>query len=440
MNPNSKKKRLLATGLAGLLALLVVGVALAAPFTIDTFDEALQSLFVFSGFTVDSSTATGAGVLGTERDALLEWQNGGDRAFLDIDFNDSDLLAFSQGPGLSSIATVTWDGTDGDATALDPTGLGGVDLTNGGPNDGIRLRVTIADLDTSLNLAVYTDGNNWSEYDMEVPGGILSGNSVDFFAPFASFTTGGTGPADFTNVGALVLTMDGTVSPGTDLTLEFMETDGVRDFGDVPPSYTAGTLAASHIPGGLRLGSNVDVEEQANSSTNADGDNNDQSPDDEDGVSPTPGHHWNDVDNGSVDVVVNGCDGTCYLAGWVDWDNDGDFSTPGDRVINNAPVSNGTTTVGVPIDPGTDTTNVSLYARFRICPVSGACSSAETVDVMNGEVEDYLWDFGPTAVTLTGLEARPVQGSAALVLLGGGLLLAMGLLIATRRGLFRRST
>ena len=42
------------------------------------------------------------------------------------------------------------------------------------------------------------------------------------------------------NVGAIVMDIDTSVSPGADLVMDFLEVDAAQDFGDLPNGY--GTL------------------------------------------------------------------------------------------------------------------------------------------------------------------------------------------------------
>jgi hypothetical protein len=89
-----------------------------------------------------------------------------------------------------------------------------------------------------------------------------------------------------------------------------------------------------------------------------------------------------------------------YLVAWFDWNVDGVFSASERTVYGN--VAPGTQTINVAIPVTTPTT---LNSRFRL--YSGSPLTADPKGVAtNGEVEDYQWIFGPTAVTLSDLTAR----------------------------------
>jgi hypothetical protein len=146
-------------------------------------------------------------------------------------------------------------------------------------------------------------------------------------------------------------------------------------------------------------------------------------PGDEDGVVPTPGVNWTPFsNNGSVNVTVTG--GPACLSAWIDWENDGDLTNNFNYVIQNRLVPNGSSTqtflVGGNPFPG------SVYARFRLydpdrdASQNPVCTTPRVPTGLaeNGEVEDYRWEFGPLAVTLSRLQAAqlsPVEQVLALV-------------------------
>ena len=389
------------------LALLVVGVVLAAAVAVDTFNAGTQDLTADPTTTSISGFVNAAGdVIGTERDTQVNWQSGAGEVKVEIDRFESNKLSFTQGSGVTGDALLQWDGSDG---SMNRQYTLGADLTDSNTNDSFVLRLLANDLSTGITLKVYTDASNWSQYSLNTPGSIPDGSHVDIVIPFTSFSVGGGAGANFGNVGAVEMVIDGTLNQGADMSLDFLETNTVRDYGDLPSGYpvTFASNGARHIPQGLRLGTNVDAEADGTNSANADYDDSDIAPDDEDGVVRTPGVNWSaGANGGSVDVTVNGCSGTCYLNGWIDWGNDGSFDEDGDQIFSDKEVSNGPQTLTFNIPAG-QTFDTSFYARFRLCASTGTCTSV-TGEVTNGEVEDYFWQFGPNAVTLNELEARPV--------------------------------
>jgi hypothetical protein len=450
---SSRWSRLLLLAIATVMGIvLLAGVVLAAAVTIDTFNEATQSLEVQPTIPTDSDYANDAGILGGQRDALLEYSSGsGARIYLDIDFGGtSNRLAYTAGDTMKGKATLQWDGQDNNAIALDDDGLCNpdcVDLTDGGTNDGFHVQVIFDDLKCNLTFKVYT-GTNWSQYTVNLPGGISEeSNRVDAFFPFNGFTVGGGTGAVFTSTGAVVMEVDGTVVSGADVTIDMMATDSNREYGDLPVvTYTTSILNANHIPKGLRLGNNCDVESTYNSSIGADGDDTNDF-DDEDGVEPTSVPWSAGSNGGKVNVTREGCAaaGTCYVNGWIDWNNDGDFDDlnvdgASEHIVNN--VSRNTdATEQHTFNTPTSYSAGSYYARFRICQGSTDCDDPDTTDtnVTNGEVEDYKWDTTPTAVTLTRLDVTsvpprsPVGAVAAMLAVLTGSVAIGGVLMRRRR-------
>lgn len=163
--------------------------------------------------------------------------------------------------------------------------------------------------------------------------------------------------------------------------------------GDAPDSY--GTTLASNgpthiiVPGGFSLGLLIDSELDGQASANADGDDGDGT-DDDDGVNfaaPT----MLTCNNTSVDVeLVNtaGVNGS-LLDAWIDFDGNGVFDEPTDRIATNAVLAIGINTINyfVPCNGTIGTT----YARFRLSSTGGLGATGIAID---GEVEDYLVFMG----------------------------------------------
>jgi hypothetical protein len=169
---------------------------------------------------------------------------------------------------------------------------------------------------------------------------------------------------------------------------------GAVDFGDAPDSY--GTLLASNGPNhrvvpGFSLGATEDSETNGQPSVGATGDDT-HGIDDEDGVSlPSPLLACSTV---SVPVTLTNTAGiaTPKLDAWIDFDGDGTFNDPRDRVATGLALVSGanTLTVNVPCDAKSAFT----YARFRLSSTGVATPLGPASD---GEVEDY-------AVTVEGLD------------------------------------
>jgi len=171
----------------------------------------------------------------------------------------------------------------------------------------------------------------------------------------------------------------------------------IPDLGDAPVGFPT-TLAedgARHFQDGITyLGSCVDVESDGQPSSNATGDDLSASDpgsvigtcadgDDEDGVVLTSTL----VPSLTATLEVTASN-VCVLSAWMDFNGDGDWSTPGDDLFPGGQ----TLTAGVnPLTievPDTATLGAEVAARFR-CTTTGPLGFTGQAD--NGEVEDYLF-------------------------------------------------
>jgi hypothetical protein len=168
------------------------------------------------------------------------------------------------------------------------------------------------------------------------------------------------------------------------------------DCGDAPSSYN--TLLADqgpcHITNGNYLGTAPDAEPNGQPNATATGDGAD-----EDGVLRAGGL-WVPGATVQIEATVAGTNG--YLIAWFDWNNDGDFNDAGETVQYGSVVA-GVNPLNVVIPAGY-TTGQTVNSRFRL--YSGAPGSISSTGIVNGgEIEDYQWNFGPTAVTLQNISA-----------------------------------
>jgi hypothetical protein len=216
------------------------------------------------------------------------------------------------------------------------------------------------------------------------------------------------------------LTIDLGFQPGTGFQL--------LDFGDLPNSYS--TLLANDGPRhtltpNLYLGACVDSEAngQPDPGALATGDNTNLlgtptvtygscgPSGDEDGVARDMSYKWTPGATVQLNVTV---EGEGELACWIDWNGDGNFGDGGtgdaDEFIN---FGSSTGVVNVTI-PNTHVAGTTLYTRCRLFPTEQAPGGSLTQDdyigfAPGGEVEDYRWTFGPTAVTLSDLRATTLS-------------------------------
>jgi hypothetical protein len=421
-----KRVALLATSVL-IAALLLVGVVYAADVLIDDFDTTFQyhctpfnAVFCTAG-SYGSDSASGA--LGGTRDISVTLISGSSLTFLSANGTTANELEFSAPSGVNAVGEVVWDG-DSDATTLDKDGLGGLDLTDGGTNESIVVSVLYDDRQIDLTVEVYSNTNS-ALATVSLPGDLDEDpNRMDVVLPFTSFS-GDT--SVFSSAGAVRLRFSGA-SSAVDVNIDQIVATTLREYGDLPTdTYEARTLDAYHIPGTLRLGNNVDVESVPNDSSDTTGDDTDDF-DDEDGITPT--NNWSGG-TGTIVAHVEGCPSAgCYINGWIDWNGNGYFTDTVDgaseHIFSETETSDCTPnyTFDVPSTFG----NGCYYARFRICDGASTNCDDPGVDdtaVSNGEIEDYYWCWGPTAITLTDMTAH---SNTLTIALGAVALAAVGLM------------
>ena len=178
---------------------------------------------------------------------------------------------------------------------------------------------------------------------------------------------------------------------------------GNVDFGDAPDSYTTtlGSGGPNHrIVTGFSLGATVDAEAQGQPSVGAAGDGAD-----EDGVTlpATPLVACSAVNVG-VSLTNTAAVATPRLDAWIDFDGDGAFNDPRDRIATSLALVAGSNTV--PVNVPCDARSAATYARFRLSSTGVSGPGGQAAD---GEVEDWALvaaglDFGdavdPTYPTL----------------------------------------
>ena len=155
------------------------------------------------------------------------------------------------------------------------------------------------------------------------------------------------------------------------------------DFGDAPAPYP--TLleedGARHVAIGPQLGQSRDSEPNGQPTARADGDGAD-----EDGI--TFGQMR--VGQLAATLTVNVQGGSGKLDGWIDFNGDGSWGGPHERVFHSVEVVPGDNqlTFATPADakPGTS------YARFRLSTAGGLGVRGDALD---GEVEDYAIFIDP---------------------------------------------
>lgn len=174
-----------------------------------------------------TSSVSGADILGGERDLLIDQiaQDGPVDPSIQSSIGVAvSRLAFSNDTGAQGVGEVQWDGADGSG-ALDASGLGGIDLTDGGTLNAFLVETISSDANWNFEVIAYTDATNWTRISFaatSVPTGTGPHFSTIAFSGFTNdllcgavnpapgvneITCGGTG-VDLTNLGALRLILN----------------------------------------------------------------------------------------------------------------------------------------------------------------------------------------------------------------------------------------
>jgi len=162
------------------------------------------------------------------------------------------------------------------------------------------------------------------------------------------------------------------------------------DWGDAPSPYptTRAQGGASHgVLPGFRLGANWDAELDGANSANADGDDLNAAVDDEDGITLLSPIVRGDSQNSIRISVVNTASSAAYLQGWIDFNGNGSWGDPGERIVSDLPASAGDTIVNF-TTPASAVSRTA--ARFRLSATTGVGPTGRTPA---GEVEDYIFNI-----------------------------------------------
>jgi len=202
--------RIVVAGICVLLGglVLLAGAEDARAILIDDFSTG-QAAFVITPAGSGESRASGPGILGGEREMMLTLVPGFGSVGVGMSVS-GDAMTYGHFASSQGTGRITWDGADGSST-LDPTGLGGVDFTNAGTEDRIGIPVLVNNLAATMTLIAYTDAVNYSTATVSLPGSVPPQTPLSVL--FTDFTAVGTG-ADFTNIGAFSLFIDGSSTPG----------------------------------------------------------------------------------------------------------------------------------------------------------------------------------------------------------------------------------
>jgi len=196
--------------LAVALGLLLGGPLAASALVIDDFTTPLTTnAEIGLGGLPNPVDATGGGVaagaIGGARGVALERTVGGGTASVDVGLSATNALSVSTGAGVAANATVIYDGdTNGTPNT---TGLGGIDVTEGGANSILRLLVESDQAGVVFRITFHNGASN-AFLDLVTTGGntfgapqLLTGNLAtldqDILENVGAITVDVFGPTSF---------------------------------------------------------------------------------------------------------------------------------------------------------------------------------------------------------------------------------------------------
>jgi hypothetical protein len=232
---------------------------------------------------------------------------------------------------------------------------------------------------------------------------------------------------------------------------------GTLDYGDLPDSFGMTTLMQDGARHSLlsdlniTIGLTKDLEGDGIPEGSARGDDLNNLPDEE-GVYRQTGFNWSDGQGELIVEVGVGGDTTpaegavgC-LTGWLDFHDgagggpDSSFDDLDEDIIRNLAVMKGENQLTFPLPLGV-ADDATFFGRFRLAPltgevVDGVCEQQPlgyTGAAVGGEVEDQVFVFGPTAVSLAGFSAESSTINTQMIVLFAaiGILSLMALLVAS---------
>jgi len=205
------------------LGIAVLALAFAAPLAqaalvIDDF-ATTQDFGVSGGpGAFSANTGIAASSIGGNRNITINHLTGSGSDHVAINASGNGLLAFTSDANDTASAVMLYDG--GTGNTLNPTGLGGIDLTQSGTDNALSLSYRAGLAGTPVTIDIYTDAAHASRATFTTAATGFGANPLALenllYSGFSPLV--GTG-ATFSNVGAVVITIDGSSTPALDVQL-----------------------------------------------------------------------------------------------------------------------------------------------------------------------------------------------------------------------------
>lgn len=178
-----------------------------------------------------------AQVLGGERDMYVRLVSGVGEVELRSNAFGVAVLQYDNTSGVVGHGIITWDGKDNSASPTPSLGLGNIDLTQGGANEGLimLLGIDATGAGDQARIRIFGDSNTqFSEAYVTIP--VTDGTAVaQAYLPFSDFM----GPVSPTSVNAIQLIL-GEGAPAVDSQIDFLGAIGpVHQNFQIVPEPTA---------------------------------------------------------------------------------------------------------------------------------------------------------------------------------------------------------
>lgn len=155
----------------------------------------------------------GSASLGGERDIAITNKSSIVLPYNLLVYAGSSNLEISHGGGDRSLVTVQYDGIDGNAQVLNPTGLGGIDFSS---TEGIGFTLETDGNPFTVTVELWSNAGAASSYTKVYPAStpITGLNEIYQFSDFTTLIGSG---ADLTSIGAVVFKYDNTSGANSDI-------------------------------------------------------------------------------------------------------------------------------------------------------------------------------------------------------------------------------
>jgi len=213
-------------GIAALVIALLLAASARASLIIDPFTTAQT---VFAGGVNPATMAEGKvtpGAIGGNRLLTVQRTTGTGIVYADV---SGGLLSHGNGPANAGIVSASYDG-NADTTFDPTTGLGGIDLTQGGTNNGLVFNYHADLAGAVISARIYSSPTDFSVGSFNtLATGTFTGPGITNGILFSSMTVGGGSGANFSSVRGVVLSIDGSNVPALDLQISSVLSDVVPE-------------------------------------------------------------------------------------------------------------------------------------------------------------------------------------------------------------------